>query len=191
MRKIVAIIVCIFSIFTAYSLDSLNINQTILTTAYPNKFTGVSSISMYEHISSNYDSTTHAYNTHIYDTIYSLIKPLNLKVFRFPGGTIGNYYHFYGKGYGIDTSETVCAPSRVGTFNFANMFLSFDNKVDKNIISYLSEEIDTLKKYTDGIGICFKVNSHTHFYKGDLKKYTDTVQQLINKYFIADTAFLR
>lgn len=191
MRKILFIFICLFCASSSFSIEPLNVNQTVLGTAYPNKFTGVSSMSMFEHVSSEYDSTAHSYKTHIYDTIYSLLKPLNLKVFRFPGGTIGNYYHFYGKGHGIDTSETMCAPGRIGNNEFVNIFLSFDNRVDKNIISYFSEEIDTLKKYTDGIGVCFRVNSHTHFYKGDLKKYSDSVQQLINKYFIADTAFLR
>jgi len=112
MRKILFIFICLFCASSSFSIEPLNVNQTVLGTAYPNKFTGVSSMSMFEHVSSEYDSTAHSYKTHIYDTIYSLLKPLNLKVFRFPGGTIGNYYHFYGKGHGIDTSETMCAPGR-------------------------------------------------------------------------------
>jgi hypothetical protein len=173
-----------------FSNENLDISKTVLSAPYPNKFTGMSSMNMYECVKSTYDSISHSYKTQIFDSIYNYIKPLNLKAYRFPGGTIGNYYHFYGKGHGIDTSETVCAAGRVSTNNFANQFLGFDNRVDKNNIVYLKEEIDTLKKYTDNIGICFRVNSHTHFYKGDLKVYSDSIQYLIRKYFSNDSAFL-
>ncbi len=33
------------------------------------------------------------------------VKELNPKVLRFPGGAVGNFYHFEGKGYGFDFEE--------------------------------------------------------------------------------------
>ena len=33
------------------------------------------------------------------------VKELNPKVLRFPGGAVGNFYHFGGKGYGFDFEE--------------------------------------------------------------------------------------
>ena len=33
------------------------------------------------------------------------VKELNLKVLRFPGGAVGNFYHFGGKGYGFDFED--------------------------------------------------------------------------------------
>ncbi|MEZ5025188.1 MAG: T9SS type A sorting domain-containing protein [Chitinophagales bacterium] len=183
---------CLFicSSVLLFANDTIDINLTTSSTPYPNKFTGVSSMSMYECVDSTFNNANQTIQTNIFDTIYNLIKPLNLKVFRFPGGTIGNYYHFYGNGHGIDTSETTCAPGRVGNVDFANMHLAIDKRMDKNIIEYFREEIDTLKKYGDGIGVCFRVNSHTHFYKGDLKQYSDSIQYLIYKYVNADTSIL-
>lgn len=190
IRKIVLCILMHLFFNVVNANDSININQTILSTSYPNKFTGVSSMSMYELVKSNYDSSAQTYQTAVYNNIYDLLKPLKLKVLRFPGGTIGNYYHFYGRGHGIDTSETTCAPGRVGNATFANMHVAFDNRVNKNIIEYLTEELDTLEKYGPPIDIAFRINSHTHFYKYDLRKYTDSIQYLIYQYFAGDTAFL-
>ena len=76
-------------------------------------------------------------HTFIYNHLFSYKATKPKKVFHFPGGTIGNYYHFYGKRLRYRYLRDRMRMSRVGTFNFANMFLSFDNKVDKNIISYL------------------------------------------------------
>ena len=33
------------------------------------------------------------------------VKELNPQVLRFPGGAVGNFYHFGGKGYGFDFEE--------------------------------------------------------------------------------------
>ncbi len=189
-KKISILFIYVFLMFVSKANDTLEINSVVTNAIYPNKFTGISSMTMYEHIDTIYNPNTHTFTSKIFDTIYNLIKPLNLKVFRFPGGTIGNYYHFYGKGHGIDTSETTCATGRIGEAAFANQHLGFDQKADRNIIEFFKEEIDTLKKYGDNIGVCYRINSHTHFYKGDLKKHTDSIQYLISKYFTTDTAFL-
>ena len=185
---LISVLVCLQCIIMAN--DTLDINNVRSSTAYPNKFTGVSSMSMYECIDTLFQNTTHTYKAEIIDTIYNFIKPLQLNVLRFPGGTIGNYYHFYGKGHGIDTSETTCAAGRIGNVSFANMHLEFDKKADKNMIEYFKEEVDTLKKYGNDIGVCYRINSHTHIYRGQLKQYSDTIQFLINKYLSSFASIL-
>jgi hypothetical protein len=188
IRKILFICM-LLQYLNSFSIDSLDINNTVLNTTYPNKFTSVSSMALNEQIESIYDSVSTSYSTNMRDTVFSLIKPLHLKVLRFPGGTIGNYYHFYKNGYGIDTSETNCAPGRLGS-DYANQSLSFDNRVNKNIIEYFIEEVDTLKQNGDSIGVAFRLNSHTHFYKGDLIRFSDSIQYLVHLYMNQDSVFL-
>lgn len=188
IRNIILTIICFLS-SNLFAVNNLDVNNTVLNTAYPNKFTSIGSMALNEQIASTYDITTNSYTTKMRDTVFSLIKPLHLNVLRFPGGTIGNYYHFYGKGYGIDTSETNCAPGRLGS-NYANQSLSFDNRVDKNVIDYFIEELDTLKNNGDNVGVAYRLNSHTHFYKGDLIRFSDSIQYLIYQYMNQDSSFL-
>lgn len=188
LRKIIFLFI-FFRTFYGFAIDSLNINNTILNASYPNKFTSVSSMAINEQLEYLYDSIAEKPIAKMRNSVYDLIKPLHLKVLRFPGGTIANYYHFYGKGYGIDTSETNCAVGRLGS-TYANQSLYFDRRVDKNVIEYFKEEVDTLKQNGDNTGVAYRINSHTHFYKGDLIKYSDSIQYLISKYFNNDSSFL-
>ncbi|MFN8239080.1 MAG: T9SS type A sorting domain-containing protein [Chitinophagales bacterium] len=172
-----------------YSTDTLDISQTVLNAPYPGIFTGISSMSLNDQVNYLWDTAGNVTTSHFSDTILSLTKPLGMKLFRFPGGTIGNFYHYYGKGYGIDTSETNCAPGRIG-YPWANLFLRFDRKATKNIIEYFTEEVQAYQNSGRQVGVYFRLNSHTHFYKGDLSPFSDSIQYLISTYNNNNNAFL-
>jgi hypothetical protein len=188
VRKSTFLFLIIYA-FNSFAIDSLNINNTLLNVAYPNKFTNMSSMAINEQLEYFTDTINNTTTAVLRDTVLNLIKPLHLKVLRFPGGTIGNYYHFYSKGYGIDTSETTCANGRLES-SYANQSLVFDSKADKNIIEYFKDEVNILKNNGDSIGVAYRLNSHTHFYKGDLIRFSDSIQYLIANYFSQDAIFL-
>ncbi|MBK9329643.1 MAG: T9SS type A sorting domain-containing protein [Sphingobacteriales bacterium] len=189
MKWLYACIIFTFLTSKAYSNDTLDISQTVLNDPYPGIFTGISSMSLNDQINYAWDTAGTVISSHFSDTILSLTKPLGIKLFRFPGGTIGNFYHFYGNGYGIDTGETNCAPGRIG-YPWANLFLRFDRKVNKNIIEYFKDEVQAYQGSGKQVGVYFRLNSHTHFYKGDLIPFSDSIQYLINTYNNNNNAFL-
>ena len=157
-----------------FSSDSLDISKTRLNSPYPYIFTGMSSMSLNDQVLIDTDFSGATVSSKLSDTILSLTQPLGIRTFRFPGGTIGNFYHFYGKGYGIDTSETNCAPGRIG-YPWANNFLKFDRKADKNIIEYFKDEMESYQQKGEAINVSFRLNSLTHFYKGDLISFSDSI----------------
>lgn len=182
-----------FSIFVftlkGFGADSLDISRTQLSTPYPSIFTGMSSMSLNDQVIIDTDYSGATLSSALSDTILALTRPLGIRNFRFPGGTIGNFYHFHGKGYGIDTSETNCAPGRIG-FPWANSFVKFDRKADKNIIDYFIAEMQAYQQAGESVDVNFRLNSMTHFYKGDLIPFSDSIQYIISVYLNNNTALL-
>ena len=78
--RLIAILFC----FISYSLLSQNANENIFGFATSNTFTYCD----------------------VNDTSFTnKVKRLNPKVLRFPGGAVGNFYHFGKNGYGFDFNE--------------------------------------------------------------------------------------
>ncbi len=189
MKCITAAILFIFFNSVVAAADTLNINQTVLPAAYPSIFNGMSSMSLNDQVLYDTSATGETISSQFSDTIYQLSKSIGIKDFRFPGGTIGNFYHYYGKGYGIDTSEINCAPGRIG-YPWLNNYLRFDKRATKNLIEYFTEEIQAYKNNGENVGVTFRLNSHTHFYKGDLISFSDSIQYIINVYTNNNIALL-
>ena len=78
--RLIAILFC----FISYSLLSQNAKENIFGFATSNTFTYCD----------------------VNDTSFiNKVKRLNPKVLRFPGGAVGNFYHFGKNGYGFDFAE--------------------------------------------------------------------------------------
>jgi hypothetical protein len=78
-----------------------------------------------------------------------LIAPLQVKLLRFPGGTLANFYHPSGYGYGIQRKDFSGLPSSGVLENVFQSFIKdsifFNNELKK--VNYLDVMISIAKKY--------------------------------------------
>lgn len=81
-----------------------------------------------------------------------LLKVLNTKTLRFPGGTNGSYYHPDGRGYGVRQNEVLLAPIAI------NGLLTSDKKEDRN---YVYNFIDVCKNSHSDCKIILDLNLYT------------------------------
>jgi hypothetical protein len=91
--------------------------------------------------------------------ITTALKDLKSPMVRFPGGTIGNYYHFNGKDYGSWMSGNQCVGRPATGVNFIQRFsqVASDAKIPVAYILNVNEHLDR-RCYTDGDTVLKKEN---------------------------------
>lgn len=188
--KSMQIAFCIIAFFCFYNniqASEINLDNTITTQALPKFFTGAGMADISSAL--NHDTSGNQItNSYLNSEYLKLCKALKISDYRFPAGTAGNFYHFYGKGSGIDTTEVYCNPIYYGIRNqsklqqFVNSY-KFEQNLDKNYAYYFSDFMHEIQKDMPEAGFYYHLNSHTHFYKGQLKQLSPTIQELINQYF--------
>lgn len=173
----------------------INLNHTVTENALPTFFTGASMADLSTTLNHEVDEHENIIASYINSDYLKLCKALKISDYRFPEGTGGNYYHFYGKGSGMDTSEIYCNSTYFGIQNkdklnqFKNI-IKFEKKLDKNYAYYFVDFMKEIKKEIPDAGFYYHLNSHTHIYKGQLKGISSSLQYLINQYFNNNHALL-
>ncbi|HMU97797.1 MAG TPA: T9SS type A sorting domain-containing protein [Chitinophagales bacterium] len=185
--KIIFYFIYLSCLFSNIQAAEINLDNTITTQPLPKFFTGAGMADISSAL--NHDTSGNQItNSYLNSEYLKLCKALKISDYRFPAGTAGNFYHFYGKGSGIDTTEVYCNPVYYGIRNksklqqFVNSY-KFEQNLDKNYAYYFSDFMHEIQKDMPDAGFYYHLNSHTHFYKGQLKQLSPAIQELINQYF--------
>lgn len=143
--------------------------------------TGMNMAMIWPYISGDFQNGQYQ-NCQLSEPIMSKIKEWNLRNFRFPGGTVANYYHFNGKfGYGSDSLEFVCSPNYYFNYDMKNRFKS-DKFFNCNFIYPFADAMVKLKNEGKTVELNYVVNLFTHINHKHLNKYNKTIDTLFNKY---------
>lgn len=151
---------------------------------------GVNMAFMYGHIDADeMDSTEVKFIHERYSTaLAEAIGEYYPGILRFPGGTVGNYYHFYrAGGYGSDTLDLLCKELTIpGTY--PSWYVN-DRKYSKNFI----EPYVQLNDYLRGIGrepsTLYVVNLTGPIYKGSLIPLNDPIKSFFQSQLGSNYAF--
>lgn len=180
---------CVFAYYHCILSQEININNTITNHAMPKLFTGAGIGEVLSGLNFELEEDTFTIkNTYWNTTFLEYCKKLGIAEYRFPAGTIGNYYHFYGKGSGLDSSEIVCNETYYGIPNpeKRNQIIKsyvFEKRLQKNYAYYFVDFLKNMKNHINDIGFYYHLNSHTHIYQGHLKSISNDLQTLFTKYF--------
>jgi hypothetical protein len=193
--KIIIVIVFAFLLFPIYSND-INIDNTKTNEALPSFFTGTGMADVLSGLNFVPDpnNKNKFIKTYFNPEYLKLCKALKVSDYRFPEGTSANYYHFYGKGSGLDSSEIFCnetyygiGPNKIEQYKKT---YEFQKKIDKNYAYYFADFMHEMQSEMPHAGFYYHLNTHTHIYQGQLKNISSTIQQLINIYFNQNNTLL-
>ena len=149
-----------------------------------NDFNGLSGINLamiYSSISGDFQNGKYQ-NCQISAPIIAKIKAWNIRNFRFPGGSISNYYHFNGLyGYGSDSLEFECKPNYYFNKEIKNN-LSNDKSFNCNFIYPFADAMVKLKEEGQSIEVNYVVNLFSHINHKHFYTYNTTIDSLFNKY---------
>ncbi len=154
--------------------DTLNITRLISTPKINSQICGVGAEGIADQLVFESDSNGVHTRSYYSPAVLDITKHMRLTTFRFPGGTLGNFYHFYKHGYGVDTSETECAPGRIAN-SFASAYSPSTYLSPRNYIYDFNEQLQALKNDGNDVGVYYMLNINTHFYKHDISKYNTEV----------------
>ena len=116
------------------------------------------------------------------DGIIDELGNLDMHYLRFPGGTVSQYYHFYGSnGYGGSPYELSCRDSFINLPSMETKMQPYVN-YPENLINQYVELIKGLESQQDrNIGTYYSVNILTHFLNRDLVPLSNVLDELINE----------
>ncbi len=154
--------------------DTLDISQLIYEKKINPRICGVGAESIEDQLNFETDSLGARIHSNYSPAVLDITKHMRLTTFRFPGGTLGNFYHFYKNGYGVDTTETDCAPGRLRN-PFASAYSPSTYSSPRNYIYDFNEQLQALRNEGNDVGVYYMLNINTHFYKHDLTKYNTEV----------------
>lgn len=181
MKYLINILILALSILTVFGNDTIRLNNTSEKITGTNMLTGINGMSLHDQLVFRQTPEGTVDSVYMSSELQQMAAPLGISLYRFPGGTPGNYYHFYGNGYGIDTNEVNCIPGKINN-PWAAQFLGYDRAMDKNAMYYFADEMKKQKQSGKDIRILLSLNTHTHFYQGDLQAYSARIQQLLMEY---------
>ena len=154
--------------------DTLNITRLISTPKINSQICGVGTEGIADQLVFESDSNGVQTRSYYSPAVLDITKHMRLTTFRFPGGTLGNFYHFYKHGYGVDTAETECAPGRLRN-PFASAYAGNTVLSPRNYIYDFNEQLQALKNDGNDVGVYYMLNINTHFYKHDISKYNSEI----------------
>ncbi len=141
---------------------------------------------IYNQLKANYNAVSEDfyYSSYSEDLIDEL-SPLQINNLRFPGGTIANFYHFFGeKGYGIDLNELEC---REGLLDIPQDIIKrtlHDQFMDTNIIVHHVEQVKKLENVQGNkVSTNYVLNIFTHYVNGDFFNINNKIDEAISETF--------
>lgn len=180
MKKNLLLLILFVSFFVTFAQNPLNVNVGgALIIPNKNDINGVNMANMWSYISG--DNIDNIYkNCKISEPIMAQLKNLSINNYRFPGGTISNYYHYYGKnGYGGDSLEFVCKENYFYD-NSMKTRLENDKAFDVNFIVPFADAMVKLKNEGQAIKVNYVLNLFTHISSKQLSIINPTILSLFN-----------
>lgn len=165
--------------------EDINLNQTSSNQPIDKRFTAASNITINDQLDYKLDSNNNLIDSlHFTEAYLNLLKDLQIQDYRFPGGTLGNYYHFNDNGNGIDTNDMVCKPKRGYVFDQ----LRFDQFFTKNTMHYFVEFMHNMSNQSnESKGIYYHLNIHKHIYHKQLMAANPYINATLNALFDSAT----
>ncbi|QQR97412.1 MAG: T9SS type A sorting domain-containing protein [Sphingobacteriales bacterium] len=194
MKNIILLLLIL--VFCNLHAEDINIDDTKTNNILPKLFTGAGMADVLSGLNFEVDPDNQEVitNTYFNAEYLATCKALKISDYRFPEGTGGNYFHFYGKGSGLDTTEIYCNETYYGIggakiSQYRNAY-NFEQKLEKNYAHYFADFMQKMATDIPDVGFYYHLNSHTHIYKGHLKNASQAIQYLIQKYFNQNNALL-
>jgi hypothetical protein len=166
---------CIKLIPVVYG-SNIIIDTSALLRLHPND-QGVNMAFMYGHIDApTMDSTDNRLTNERYSTaLAEAIATYQPGILRFPGGTVGNYYHYFRPGgYGSDTLDLLCKEQTLPN-TYPTWYVN-DRKYTKNFIEPYTELNDYLRNTGLAPATMYVVNLTGPIYKGALISLNDPIK---------------
>ncbi|MEZ5003633.1 MAG: T9SS type A sorting domain-containing protein [Chitinophagales bacterium] len=183
-------------LFAAFQITTVS-GQNVILQSHSNQlanpdFLSGSSFSFYSILEGNFNHDAGQFDTlYFSDDLLNTIAELDLTNFRFPGGTISQFYHFNGDhGYGTSTHDLFCRPDYFPVKGFAEKVKS-DSLYPVNFIhSYVNFIQQLEEKQGKPIGTHYVLNIMTHFFNGDFFPYNLLIDDLIEEHALSLAPYL-
>ncbi|MEZ5009952.1 MAG: T9SS type A sorting domain-containing protein [Chitinophagales bacterium] len=177
-----SIIVSFWSIGIITYGQNITIQTGNINLANPD-FLSSSTTTFYSILEGNFNTDINQFDTlYFSDELMETIADLDLTNFRFPGGTISQFYHYNGaNGYGTIPEDLFCRP------NYFNLN-GFPEKVKSDSlypVNFIHSYVDFIKQLEEkqgrSIGTHYALNIMTHFFSGDFIPYNSVIDDLIEE----------
>ena len=183
--KQISFILIFFILLLQTSANDIDLNLTNSNVVLQKTFAAASEAIITDQLEFKVDSNLVLVDSmHFTVDFLNLMKGLQIQDYRFPGGTIGNYYHFLGNGHGIDTMDFECKPK--GGYVYAQ--LPFDQFFDKNLMYYFAEFMHYMQQNeTETKGVYYHLNIQKHIFHKQLMVANPFINAMFNSLFDSAT----
>ncbi len=148
--------------------------------------TGINNPWLYFQVEGTYDTLQNKFTSSEYsDDLIDQISPLHISNLRFPGGTLANFYHFYGaQGYGGQSNELECRSGLLDIPLDMKQRMANDNRQDQNAIVHHVSMVNKLEaSQGNNVSTNYVLNILTHYINGDFLDYNWAIDSIIKFHF--------